>query len=213
MRMIFNLKKQQVDSHMSVSNVGGRPNKSGINHIWVINGIIHDQMSSVKKTPLVIQQFDYRQMFDGMDNSEACGDIFDYGVNDDHLNLIHEANETVVINVRTSYGKSEEFTLTNKIMQGDTWASSLASAQVGKFGKEMLEEEPSFTYKYMGEVPVPLLGMVDDLIGVSEAGFKTNQLNAFVNVKTADKDLQFGVEKCKAMMSQNKNLKHSKNLH
>ena len=61
---------------MSDSNIGGRENKSGINHIWVVNGIIHDHLSSVKKKPLVIQQYDYRQMFDGMDNVEASPQAF-----------------------------------------------------------------------------------------------------------------------------------------
>ena len=49
MRLLYNLKKQTLDSHMSDSNVGGRQNKSGINHIWVINAIMHDQVSSVNK--------------------------------------------------------------------------------------------------------------------------------------------------------------------
>ena len=44
---------------------------------------------------------------------------------------------------------------------------------------------------YKGDVPIPLLGRVDYLLGVADVGFKTEQLNAFVNVKTADKDLQF----------------------
>ena len=34
---------------------------------------------------------------------------------------------------------------------------------------------------------------------MAEAGFKSEQLNAFVNVKTADKDLQFGTDKCTFM--------------
>ena len=84
-------------------------------------------------------------------------------------------------------------------MQGDTWASAMASAQVDSFGKEMIEEQQSYMYKYMGEVPIPILGMVDDLIGIAEAGYKTHLLNVFINVKTADKDLQFGAEKCKTM--------------
>ena len=41
---------------------------------------------------------------------------------------------------------------------------------------------------------------MDDLIGVAEGGYKTDQLNSYVNVKTADKDLQFGPEKCKVMV-------------
>jgi hypothetical protein len=185
---------------MSDSNVGGRKKKSGINHIWLINRIIHDQLTSIKKKPLVIQQYDFKQMFDGMDNSEACGDLFNYGVKDEHLKLIHEANREVVINVKTPQGLSKDYTLMNRIMQGDTWASALASAQVDAFGKELIKEEPSFMYKFMGEVPIPLLGQVDDIIGVTEAGFKSDQLNAYVNVKAADKELQFGQEKCHTMV-------------
>ena len=85
-------------------------------------------------------------------------------------------------------------------MQGDTWSSAMASAQVDSFGKEMLLEEPSFMYRFQGEVPIPLLGQVDDLIGVAEPGHKSNWLNAYVNVKTADKDLQFGADKGKVMV-------------
>ena len=60
-------------------------------------------------------------------------------------------------------------------------------------GREMIIEEPSFIYKFQGEVSTPLLGQVDDLIGVAEAGFKSAQLNFYVYVKTADKDLLFGI--------------------
>ena len=91
-------------------------------------------------------------------------------------------------------------------MQGDTWACSLASPQVDSFGKEMLIEEPHFMFHYMGLVPIPLLGQVDDLGGVAEAGHKSKQLNYFVNVKTADKDLQFGPDKCKSMVVSKKKL-------
>ena len=38
------------------------------------------------------------------------------------------------------------------------------------------------------------------MIGVTEAGFKAQQLNAVLNVKTAEKQLQFGVKKCKSML-------------
>ena len=171
--------------------------KSGINHIWTINRIIHDQLTSVKKKPVVIQQYDYQQMFDGMDSSEACGDIFNYGVNDDHLNLIHEANKSTVINVKH---------LKDKVM--------ISHSQTG-LCRETHGAQPwlctggllwqgyapgGFMYSFQGEVPIPLLGQVDDLIGVAEPGHKSNWLNAYVNVKTADKDLQFGADKCKVMV-------------
>ena len=47
---------------------------------------------------------------------------------------------------------------------------------------------------------ITLLGQVDDLLGVDEAGYKSEQLNAYVNVKIADKGLQFKSEKCSYMM-------------
>ena len=79
-------------------------------------------------------------------------------------------------------------------MQGDTWATAIAASQVDSFGKEMINENLRYMYKYLEEVPIPILGMVDDIIGVAEAGFKTQLLNAFSNVKNADRNLHFGVE-------------------
>ena len=46
---------------------------------------------------------------------------------------------------------------------------------------------------------VSMMGMVDDLIGITEAGFNAKQMNVFINVKTAEKTLQFGPNKCKTM--------------
>ena len=99
------------------SNVGGRQNKSGINHNWVINSVIHDTLSSVTKKPIVIQKYDLTQMFDGIDSEEACGDKFDYGVNNNHLSLIHAANSVISMHVNTEHGKSKTYKLTNKEMQ------------------------------------------------------------------------------------------------
>ena len=44
------------------------------------------------------------------------------------------------------------------------------------------------------------MGLVDDIIGVSEVGFKTQIMNTILNLKTAEKTLQFGSKKCKIMV-------------
>ena len=41
--------------------------------------------------------------------------------------------------------------------------------------------------------------MVDDILIVSESGYKTSRMNGFINAKTAVKRLQFGHEKCHVM--------------
>ena len=68
--------------------------------------------------------------------------------------------------------------------------------QCDAFGKELLKEEAPFIYQYKRYIPICILGQVDDLIGITEAGFKAIQMNSYPNVKTLDKYLQFGQNKC-----------------
>ena len=200
MRIFFNRKSDMIDTNMSDSNIGGRKNKSGINHIWVLTGIIHEQLSSTKNPPIVVQQYDYTQMFDGMHLKEALCDLYDSGVTDDTLNLIYDANKKVQVQVKTPHGLTEEVVLDEVVLQGEVWGPILAANQVDTFGSEMIEEDYSFIFKYKGYIPIPLLGLIDDTISVNLAGCQAAQMNSFINVKSADKYLQFGQEKCKAMV-------------
>ena len=187
MRVLFNRKSDMIDTHMSDSNIGGQKDKSGINHIWVLTGIIHEQLSSIKNPPIVVQQYDYSQMFDGMHLKEALSDIYDSGVKDDTINLIYDANRRVEVKVKTPHGLTEEVVLDEVVLQGEVWGPILASNQVDTFGREMLEEDYSFIYKYKGYIPVPLLGLIDDTISVNLAGHQAAEMNSYMNVKSGDK--------------------------
>ena len=50
---------------------------------------------------------------------------------------------------------------------------------------------------YKGEVPIPPLSMVDDVICITECGYKSVMVNSFLQAKTSMKKLQFGSSKCK----------------
>ena len=69
---------------------------------------------------------------------------------------------------------------------------------VDGFGKDSLNSDLE-PYKYKNQVPVPTLGMVDDVFVISESGHKAQQMNGFINAKTATKRLQFGASKCHVM--------------
>ena len=56
--------------------------------------------------------------------------------------------------------------------------------------------KPDYIYKYKGYIPLGVLGLDPDLVGVSDSGVKAAKLNAFINVKTAEKKLRFGESKC-----------------
>ena len=200
MKLIYNQNSEEIDNNMSDSNIGGRKGRGCRDHIFMINGIIHHQLAKKSKTPLAIQIFDYAQMFDSMSLEEASNDLYDVGVKDDNLLLIYEANQDIEMSVKIQDGGlTEAQQLESVVLQGDTWGPALASNQVDTIGKEC-EEESKYEFIYKDIVPIPPLGMVDDLVGISEAGYKAQELNAYINVKTADKKLQFGPDKCKVML-------------
>ena len=189
MRLLYNTLYETINQNMSDSNVGGRKEMSCINHIFVRNGIIHETLSSKLNKPLTLQIYDFRQMFDSMKLEESISDLYDSGMKDDSLLLLYDSNNNIKVKVKTSSGLTAENTFEKLVFQGDTWGPLMASNQVDKFGKQLLEEEPQYLYKYMGYVPVGVLGMIDDIAGISESGVKAVELNSYINVKTADKKI------------------------
>ena len=59
------------------SNVSGRKEKCSINRIFVINGIIHETLSSKKKKPVTLNILDYTQMFESMVLKKLFSDLFE----------------------------------------------------------------------------------------------------------------------------------------
>ena len=47
---------------------------------------------------------------------------------------------------------------------------------------------------------IGIVGLVDDTVAVTEAGCKANIMSVFMNIKTAEKGLQFGSKKCRIML-------------
>ena len=100
--------------------------------------------------------------------------------------------------VKTPSGLTDRQVITNSVLQGDTWGSLMASVQVDNIGQECIAGGHYYLYK--GKLPVGFLGMVDDIVGVSEAGKDATKMNSFINLKTAEKSLRFGASKCKSMI-------------
>ena len=132
MRLIYNTKYETLNSNMSDSNVGGRKEKSSINHIFVINGIIHETLSSKKNKPVTLQIFDFKQMGDSMVLKETISDLYDSGIKDNMLQLLYEANRNVRFRVKKSSGLSVENTLDEIVLQGDTWGPPTGPTTSGR---------------------------------------------------------------------------------
>ena len=198
MRLIYNSKYYKIDKNISDSQMGARKGKGCKRNIWIINGIIHETLKNKIKKPIVLQIYDYAQMFDSINLEEAISDIYEYGLNDDNLSLILKANQSIFMAVKTAGGLTDREMIQNSVLQGDTFGSLLASIQVDTIAKEV--EKAGIGYNYKEELPINILGLVDDMIGVTEAGFKTQIMNTILNLRSAEKGLQFGTGKCKTML-------------
>ena len=158
-----------IDESMSDSQIGSRKGKNIRNHIWVLNSIICDVLSTKRKKPIDLHIYDYKQCFDSLWLEECLNDMYEGGLQDDKLNLIYNANQHVNIAVRTPVGKSEVGSIENVVLQGDVFGPMLCSKQVDSIGKECMEEQ-KHTYLYKGEVEIPPLSMVDDVCVYQNVG-------------------------------------------
>ena len=117
MRMLLNDKYPILDKFMSDSNIGGRKGRGIRDHLFVLNGIIHEHCKS-KTSPISIQILDYMSCFDSLWADEVMNDLYEAGVSDDKLALIKKINETNHIRVKTA-GFSSVKTVSNIVCQGD----------------------------------------------------------------------------------------------
>ena len=94
---------------------------------------------------------------------------------------------------RLCYGEMN-IDIYNKIMQGDVLGPLLSSNMVDKhIGSNAIKTCNYYMYK--NKVVIPPLAMVDDTLGISVCGVKSNKMNSFLNTRTNLMNLQFGCDK------------------
>ena len=131
-------------------------------------------------------------MFDSINLKEAISDVFNTGLDDDNLNILYKANEEINMAVKTSHGLTNRQTVNDIVLQGDKFGSLLASVQVDQIGQDCIKA--GYYYLYKNILPIGFLGMVDDIAVITEAGIKANQINSFLNVKTAEIPFNLGLK-------------------
>ena len=198
MKLIYNEKYPVIEENISDCQMGGRKGKGCRFNLFIINGIIHEVLKNKNNKPVVLQIFDYAQMFDSMNLEQAMSDIYEAGLKDNNLKILYEANRRIHMAINTPDGLTDRKKIEDIVLQGETFSSLLASVQVDSIGKECAKT--GLGYKYKNILPVEMLGLVDDTVCISEAGYKTQMMNAIFNVRTAEKTLQFGAIKCKSML-------------
>ena len=132
MKLIYGRTYEKVDASMTDSQIGARKKKSVRNHLFVVNSIISDVMSSVKKKPIDLNVMDFKQMFDAEELSVCLIAMYDANIRDDMLALIYEANKMTMFAVKTPNGITRSANIVNKVLQGDVLAPLISSNMIDK---------------------------------------------------------------------------------
>ena len=96
---------------MTESQIGARKKKSVRDHLFVLNSIISDVMSSNKNEPIDLNIMDFKQMFDAEQLEPVMNAIYESEVDDDLFALINEANDEIKFAVKTPTGLNETTTI------------------------------------------------------------------------------------------------------
>ena len=98
--------------------------------------------------------------------------------------------------LKTPCGLTEEFSLSEIVLQGSVFGSLKCCVQCDTLGRDCLSDiEGLGIYKYKGTIDIPPLSLIDDVICVSECGVKTVEINALVNAKFESKKLRLSDDK------------------
>ena len=193
MKLIYERTYKVIDENMTDSQIGARKNRSVRNHLFVLNSIMNNVMSSKKKEAIDLNILDFQQMFDTEELPSVLNAFYDSGVKNDMLGLIHEANKSVNFAMKTPHGLTESKTIKNKVMQGDVMAPLLSSSFVDSNIVKPATKTGN-VYFYKEKVPIPPLVMQDDTLTVSKCGFKTQTVTTLLNTCTSIMGLQFGIK-------------------
>ena len=100
---------------------------------------------------------------------ECINDLFKDGLINDKLCVIYYSNKNARIVIKTQSGMSEQFNIHENVMQGTVLAGLMCTCTIDKLGK-LAYKDKSLLYKYINEVEVPPLEMVDYIITAIKCG-------------------------------------------
>ena len=201
-KLLYNDEYETIDSNLTDCNVGSRRGRNVRDNLFVISAIMNENKRNPKET-LDINVYDVEKCFDSLWLSECINDLYESGMTSDKLNLLYQANKHANIAVKTSSGVTDSFCIKETVMQGTVWGGLMCTTTMDKLCKQIYKED-NLLYKYRGEVDVPPLQMVDDIITASKCGATSQALNTAVNTFINTKKMKLSAKKCSKIHVGNK---------
>ena len=178
-RLIYHDEYHNIDENLSDANAGARKGRNIRDNLFVVYAI----MNSIKRgngKAVDMCAYDAEKCFDSLWTYECINDLYESGLQNDKLAILFEINKNAQVAIKTSHGITRRVNIPNIIMQGTVWGSMFCTATVDKLSQKAYAEK-EMLYKYKGEISVPPLGMVDDVLTVQKCGSTSAAINSEVN--------------------------------
>ena len=148
-----------------------------------------------KEDPVDITVTDLEKCFDSLWAQECINTLYEYGIKNDKLVLLYKETKNALIALKIASGLTKRESIRNIPMQGSVFGSLVCTAVMDKLAKIFYKDE-SLLYKYKGEVEVPVIGMVDDVLCVAKcsntAVTTISTINSFMELNK----LKLAANKC-----------------
>ena len=177
-RLIYNDEYENIDSYLTDCNVGSRKHRNIRDNLFVCYAI----MNSIKKgneDPVDFAVYDVKQCFDSIWAQSCIKDLYRAGLQNDKLNILHSENQNAQVAFKTQSGITSRLNVNNIIMQGTVWGGLYCTTMMNNLGEISYQDKN--IYKYKGEVPIPTLQMVDDILGIQKCNTKMVNQNSYIN--------------------------------
>ena len=91
-----------------------------LNPIKTHKRVFHFQLGVGYESSLshIAQIYDVSQCFDSLWLQEVLNELYELGIDNDHMVLLYEENKKNFVAVKTSYGLTDKFEIEESVMQG-----------------------------------------------------------------------------------------------
>ena len=173
-RLTYNGLYYTIDNNLLDGNTGARKHRSVRDNIFVISAITTLVING-SSPAIQVQVMDQKTCFDKLWLQSCVNTLYKAGITDEKLNLLcienQEANNQLTMKVSVK----------DIVMQGSVWGSLKCTISMDGLNKLALSDK-SLQYKYKGDpnVPIGVLGFVDDTLGISECGNNAIRKNSVI---------------------------------
>ena len=170
--------------------------------------VVNEILNSKDTVEIDLVFYDVTQAYDSLWMEHSLLDLFNTGVKNNVINLLHKLNKKATIQIKTPVGISDKMEIKDIIMQGETISSIVCTTTVDKIDRDC--KLPAYEYKSV--VKIPKLSFVDDILDVTKCGEETIRMNNYTTEEINKRKLQFSKDKCVRLhVSSKKAIKQKQN--